>query len=177
MEKPQAGRLREFHQFGVEMLGAESPAADAQVISLGRAILDKLGVTEVRLEINSIGCPHCRPKFLEALRSYFAAHEEELCETCKGRLERNPMRILDCKSPVCQAIAKDAPIGLDYLCDDCKAHFEGVKSLLDAMGIAYEINPRIVRGLDYYVRTVFEFVSEKIGAQGTVLRRLAGMTG
>ena len=167
-EKPQAGRLREFHQFGVEMLGAESPAADAQVISLGRAILDKLGVTEVRLEINSIGCPHCRPKFLEALRSYFAAHEEELCETCKGRLERNPMRILDCKSPVCQAIAKDAPIGLDYLCDDCKAHFEGVKNLLDAMGIAYEINPRIVRGLDYYVRTVFEFVSEKIGAQGTV---------
>lgn len=167
-EKPQAGRLREFHQFGVECLGTASPAADAEVISLANDIFDFLGVKGLKLEINSIGCPNCRKKYHEALREYFRKHEDSLCETCKGRLERNPMRILDCKSPVCSEIAKDAPKIIDYLCDDCSEHFQKVQTLLKAMDIKFEINPTIVRGLDYYTRTVFEFVSTQIGAQGTV---------
>ncbi|MEY8358951.1 histidine--tRNA ligase [Anaerotruncus colihominis] len=167
-EKPQAGRLREFHQFGVEMAGAASPAADAQVIALAKAVFDALGVTGLALEINSIGCPECRARYHEALRAYFQARAGELCETCRGRLEKNPMRILDCKSPVCAQIAEGAPHVLDYICDGCRAHFEGLKTRLDALGIAYTVNPTIVRGLDYYTRTVFEFVATGIGAQGTV---------
>ena len=167
-EKPQAGRLREFHQFGVEMAGAASHVADAQVIGVAKAVFDALGVTGLRLELNSIGCPECRARYHEALKAYFASHLGELCETCRDRLERNPMRILDCKSPVCSAIAKDAPKVLDYICGDCRAHFEGLKKDLDAMGVAYTVNPTIVRGLDYYTRTVFEFVATGIGAQGTV---------
>ncbi|MGN0468492.1 MAG: histidine--tRNA ligase [Acutalibacteraceae bacterium] len=167
-EKPQAGRLREFHQFGVECLGTASPAADAEVISLANDIFEFLGIKGLKLEINSIGCPECRKEYHKALHDYFSAHIDELCETCKGRLERNPMRILDCKSPVCSAIAKDAPKVIDYLCDDCREHFEKVQSLLKAMNIKFEVNPGIVRGLDYYTRTVFEFVSTDIGAQGTV---------
>ena len=131
-------------------------------------MFDYLGVTGLSIEINSIGCPECRKNYLAALRAYFSAHVDELCETCRGRLERNPMRILDCKSPVCSAIAKDAPTCIDYLCDDCRDHFEKVKSYLDVLNIEYTVNPRIVRGLDYYTRTVFEFVSNQIGAQGTV---------
>ena len=167
-EKPQAGRLREFHQFGVECLGASSPAADAEVISLADNLFNYLGIEGLSLEINSIGCKECRKEYHKALHDYFSAHIDELCETCKGRFERNPMRILDCKSPVCSEIAKGAPKVIDYLCDDCREHFEGVKALLDVMGIAYKVNPSIVRGLDYYTRTVFEFVSNDIGAQGTV---------
>ena len=167
-EKPQAGRWREFQQFGVEMFGAASPAADAEVISLANEIFAFLGVENLQLELNSIGCPECRKKYHEALREYFDSRKEELCPTCLGRLEKNPMRILDCKSPVCKDIAKDAPAIIDYICDDCSAHFEAVKKYLDKMNIDYVINPRIVRGLDYYTRTVFEFVSNQIGAQGTV---------
>ena len=167
-EKPQAGRLREFHQFGVECFGTQSPLADAELIALASAFFDRLGVTGLRLEINSIGCPTCRAKYYDALRSYFAARKDELCDTCQGRLERNPMRILDCKSPVCQEIAKDAPAVTDYLCDECREHFDKVQSYLKAQNIDYTVNPRIVRGLDYYTKTVFEFVSDSIGAQGTV---------
>lgn len=167
-EKPQAGRLREFHQFGVECFGTQSPLADAELIALASAIFDRLGVTGLRLEINSIGCPTCRAKYYDTLRSYFAARKDELCDTCRGRLERNPMRILDCKSPVCQEIAKDAPAVTDYLCDECREHFDKVQSYLKAQNIDYTVNPRIVRGLDYYTKTVFEFVSDSIGAQGTV---------
>ncbi len=167
-EKPQAGRLREFHQFGVECFGAASPAADAEVISLAGHLLGGLGIDRLSLEINSIGCPTCRAKYHEALKAYFHAHEEALCSTCRDRLERNPMRILDCKSPVCSEIAAAAPVMLDYLCDDCAAHFEEVKAHLDAAHISYTVNPHIVRGLDYYTRTVFEFVSGDIGAQATV---------
>lgn len=167
-EKPQAGRLREFHQFGVECFGTQSPLADAELIALASAVFDRLGVTGLRLEINSIGCPTCRAKYYDALRSYFAARKDELCDTCQGRLERNPMRILDCKSPVCQEIAKDAPAVTDYLCDECREHFDKVQSYLKAQNINYTVNPRIVRGLDYYTKTVFEFVSDSIGAQGTV---------
>lgn len=167
-EKPQAGRLREFHQFGVEMFGAEAPVADAEVICLAKSIFDRLGVKNLTLELNSIGCPTCRAKFHEALKKYFEGYKDELCETCLSRLERNPMRILDCKSPVCSKIAEGAPHILDYLCDDCKAHFEGVQSYLTAAGVEFVINPTIVRGLDYYNRTVFEFVSNDLGAQSTV---------
>lgn len=167
-EKPQAGRLREFHQFGIECFGASAPAADAEVISLAASAFDTLGVKNLSLEINSIGCPECRAKYTAALKDYFRANESELCGTCRDRLERNPMRILDCKSPVCSAIAADAPVVLDYICDDCREHFDKVKAQLDALGIAYKINPHIVRGLDYYTRTVFEFVSSDLGAQSTV---------
>ena len=167
-EKPQAGRWREFDQFGVEVLGTASPAADAEVISLANEIFVFFGVEGLELQLNSIGCKECRQKYSQALKEYFSAKKDELCETCRDRLDRNPMRILDCKSPVCSAIAADAPVMLDYLCDDCREHFESVKKLLEAMNIEYTVNPKIVRGLDYYTRTVFEFVSKSIGAQGTV---------
>lgn len=168
-EKPQAGRLREHHQFGVECFGSDRPEADAEIISLAGEYLRRLGVKNVSLELNSIGCPSCRPAYHAALKDYFRAREEELCPTCRDRLERNPMRILDCKSEICRSIAADAPVITDYLCPDCLAHFDTVKSLLTAYGIEYTVNPRIVRGLDYYTRTVFEFVSTAIGAQGTVI--------
>ena len=167
-EKPQAGRLREFHQFGVECVGAAAPNADAEVIDLARQVLDSIGIEKIALEINSIGCPECRKKYSEALKEYFKANISNLCDTCKDRLERNPMRILDCKSPVCKEIAANAPVVLDYLCDGCAEHFTMVKKHLDAAGIEYTVNPHIVRGLDYYTRTVFEFVSGDIGAQSTV---------
>lgn len=167
-EKPQAGRLREFHQFGIECFGATSPLADAEMISLAKQVFDEIGVTDLHLEINSIGCPTCRAEYHKALKEYFASRKDELCQTCQDRLERNPMRILDCKSPICSEIAKDAPVVLDYLCDECKEHFDSVKKYLDAMNIEYTVNPQIVRGLDYYTKTVFEFVSDSIGAQGTV---------
>ncbi len=167
-EKPQAGRLREFHQFGAECIGAASPAADAEVIAMANQLLRDVGVQKISLEINSIGCPDCRAEYHKALKEYFESRKEELCGTCNERLDRNPMRILDCKSPVCADIAKDAPVVIDYLCDECQAHFDGVKARLDSVGIAYKVNPRIVRGLDYYTRTVFEFISGDIGAQATV---------
>ena len=167
-EKPQAGRLREFHQFGVEVFGAPAPAADAEIISLAKSVFDCLGVQGLSLEINSIGCPNCRHNYHKALKEYFSSHKEELCATCQDRLERNPMRILDCKSPVCSQIAQGAPVMLDYLCDDCRDHFDSVKKHLDTLDISYTVNPKIVRGLDYYTRTVFEFVSGDIGAQSTV---------
>ena len=167
-EKPQAGRLREFHQFGIECFGATSPLADAEMIALAKQIFDELGVKDLHLELNSIGCPTCRAEYHNALKEYFASRVDELCDTCRDRLDRNPMRILDCKSPVCSEIAKDAPVVLDYLCDECKEHFEKTKSYLDAMNIEYIVNPQIVRGLDYYTKTVFEFVADSIGAQGTV---------
>ena len=167
-EKPQAGRLREFHQFGIECFGATSPLADAEMIALAKQIFDELGVKDLHLELNSIGCPTCRAEYHKALKEYFASRVDELCDTCRDRLDRNPMRILDCKSPVCSEIAKDAPVVLDYLCDECKEYFEKTKSYLDAMNIEYIVNPQIVRGLDYYTKTVFEFVADSIGAQGTV---------
>ena len=167
-EKPQAGRMREFHQFGAEMFGAADPAADAEMILLANSVLTNLGIKNLSLEINSIGCPECRAKYHAALKQYFASRADELCDTCKDRLDRNPMRILDCKSPVCKAIADDAPVMIDYLCDECKTHFESVKQHLNAVGLSFTVNPKIVRGLDYYTKTVFEFISGEIGAQSTV---------
>lgn len=167
-EKPQAGRLREFHQFGVECIGAAAPNADAEIIALARQVLCSVGIEKISLEINSIGCPECRKDYIASLKAYFEQHTDELCDTCKDRLYRNPMRILDCKSPVCKKIAADAPVVTDYLCSDCREHFEAVKSFLKAAGVEFTVNPHIVRGLDYYTRTVFEFVSGDIGAQSTV---------
>ena len=167
-EKPQSGRLRHFHQFGIEVFGTPNMLADAEVISLGYDFLTGLGITEIELRINSVGCPECRSKYREALRAFLRPHYDELCNTCKDRYERNPMRILDCKSEVCQQIAKGAPRMLDYLCDDCHQAFEELKQNLTSLGIEYTIDPNIVRGLDYYTKTAFEFVTTKIGAQGTV---------
>ena len=162
-EKPQAGRLRELHQFGVEMFGAAEPVADVQVIALALSAFKRLGLEDVGLQLNSIGCPECRKEYHKALKEYFTAHKEELCDTCLSRLERNPMRILDCKSPECQAVAKDAPKITDYLCEDCRAHFQKVQDYLTAMGVEFEVDPGLVRGLDYYTRTVFEFPSKSLG--------------
>ena len=167
-EKAQKGRLREFHQFGVEMFGSASPLADAQVIALAASAFQRLGIRDLSLEINSIGCPTCRSRYTAALKEYFSAYKDQLCDTCLSRLDRNPMRILDCKSPVCVGIAEGAPHVLDYLCEDCAAHFEGVKRSLEEIGIPFTVNPTIVRGLDYYTRTVFEFVSRATGSPLTV---------
>ena len=166
-EKPQAGRSREFYQFGVEMFGAESAYADASVISLAAKVLHKIGVG-TSLHINSIGCPKCRPLYRQALVDYFEGKKEELCPTCRERLKTNPLRILDCKSPICSEIAAGAPKTIDYLCEDCGAHFDALQKSLTALEIPFTVDPKIVRGLDYYVRTVFEFISEDIGAQSTV---------
>ncbi len=167
-EKPQTGRLREFHQFGVECFGTSDPASDAEVIALASQVFDFFEVDNIDLQINSIGCPKCRAEYHKALKEYFESKKSELCHTCLERLEKNPMRILDCKSPICSSIAKDAPKILDYLCEECDEHFRMVQKYLDVQGIEYTINPTIVRGLDYYTKTVFEFVSNDIGAQGTV---------
>ncbi len=168
-EKPQAGRLREFHQFGVELFGAYGPQADIEVIALGNAIFQMLGIQNISLAINSIGCKHCRATYRKALMEYYSQYKDQLCGTCLGRLEKNPMRLLDCKSPVCSSFKADAPSILDYLCDECKDHFEQVKAGLDTLGIDYTVDSGIVRGLDYYNRTVFEFLSGEIGAQSAVL--------
>lgn len=161
-ERPQAGRLREFHQFGVELFGPQSPAADAEVIAVGKHILDLLDFRDVALNLNSIGCPDCRKAYYQALRDYFAQYRDRLCPTCLERLEKNPMRLLDCKVPECGRIAKDAPVMVDYLCGQCRDHFEEVKARLSLLGIPYQINPKIVRGLDYYTKTVFEFIDTKL---------------
>lgn len=167
-EKPQAGRLREFYQFGIECFGAEDPSADAEVISFADSLFHNLGLENIELQINSIGCPECRKKYYAKLREYFNSNRERLCKTCLERLETNPLRILDCKNPECKAVAENAPMIIDYLCEDCETHFNRLKTYLDELKIEYAVNPTIVRGLDYYTRTVFEFVSKDIGAQGTV---------
>ena len=166
-ERPQAGRLREFHQFGVEVYGASAPQTDAETILTADTLLKKLGL-QVQLYVNSIGCKTCRSAYNKALKEFFEPHLDKLCGDCKTRFEKNPLRLLDCKEENCKKINENAPKILDYLCEDCHAHFEEVKSCLDLAGVNYIVDPRIVRGLDYYTRTVFEFVSTSIGAQGTV---------
>ena len=167
-EKAQAGRQREFHQFGMETYGAADASADAEIICAANNIFERLGLENIRLEINSIGCKDCRHNFTDALKEYFGQHKDSLCETCLSRLDRNPMRILDCKNDSCKKISVNAPVVLDYICSDCTEHFEKVKTFLKAADVEFEVNPNIVRGLDYYTRTVFEFVTDSIGAQGTV---------
>ena len=167
-EKPQSGRLREFHQFGTECFGAASPTTDAEVISLADLFLKRLGIKGITLNINSIGCKVCKKSYNEKLKAYFEGYRDRLCGTCLERLEKNPMRIIDCKSEVCKEISAKAPKMIDNLCSECSEHFEAVKTGLDNMGIEFKINPDIVRGLDYYTKTVFEFVSDSLGAQSTV---------
>lgn len=167
-EKPQSGRYREFFQFGLEIFGTESYLADVELICAAKAILGRVRIRDTSLEINSIGCPECRKKYNQALKEYFEAKKEGLCETCKSRLARNPLRIFDCKSSDCKKVCENAPVILDYICDECSTHFENVKATLNTLGIIYTVNPYIVRGLDYYSKTVFEFVCEVNGENITV---------
>ena len=167
-ENVQKGRFRGFNQIDVEVFGAQDPAVDAEVIKLGLDIVGKLGLTGLVVSINSIGCPNCRPKYREALQEHFRPHLAELCEDCNTRVDKNPLRILDCKKDARHPAQKTAPVGLDFLCDECKSHWEGLQAHLTALGIPYQIDPRIVRGLDYYTKTVFEVIHPKLGAQGTL---------
>lgn len=167
-ERPQAGRLRAFHQFGVEVFGSDSPSVDVEVMSIAYTVFERLGLKNIELNINSVGCPKCRAEYNHILKEYIAPKLDKLCNTCNSRYEKNPLRILDCKNPSCQEELKDAPLMIDHLCDDCREHFDKVKEYLDAIEIDYIINPKIVRGLDYYTKTAFEFISKDIGAQGTV---------
>ncbi|MBR3200536.1 MAG: histidine--tRNA ligase [Mogibacterium sp.] len=167
-EKPQAGRLREFHQFGIENFGTPSMMADAEIIALGYDFLNRMGIEDVELHISSVGCRKCRPVYRKVLQDFLRPKYDCLCETCKSRFDKNPMRILDCKSAEDKKAVQDAPMMLDYLCEDCRSDFEALETYLDAMGIRYVVDPSIVRGLDYYTKTAFEFITTKIGAQGTV---------
>lgn len=162
-EKPQAGRMREFRTFGVEVFGAAEPVADAQLIAMALSAFQRLGLKDVGLQLNSIGCPECRKDYHNALKQYFSSHKDKLCDTCLSRLDRNPMRILDCKNPECKELAASAPVITDYLCGGCREHFAKVQEYLTALGIAFQLDPGLVRGLDYYTRTVFEFPSQSLG--------------
>ena len=158
-EKAQKGRYRQFHQFGIEMFGASNPSIDAEVMALAMQVLKKIGLKGLTLNINNLGCPNCRPKYNEALKKFLQDNYENLCPTCKTRFEKNPMRILDCKEKSCKEITKNAPIILDYVCEDCSDHFTKVKEYLDILGIDYNVDPGIVRGLDYYTKTIFEILN------------------
>lgn len=168
-EKPQAGRLRQLHQYGVEILGSDDPRADAEVIEVGDRVLREAGVTGFRLELNSVGCPVCRANHKKLLVEHLRPALPELCEDCRARYERNPLRILDCKVDGHHPVVVSAPTITDHLCADCETHFAAVKRALDDLEVNYEVNPRLVRGLDYYTRTAFEFIEGRIGAQSTVL--------
>ncbi len=167
-ERPQAGRLRQFHQFGVEIFSAYGASADAETISVADTFMRQLGLTNIELNINSVGCPECRPQYHVILKEFLASKLDNLCETCNDRYEKNPLRILDCKNESCQAELVEAPVMLDHLCEDCEDHFANLKTYLGAMGVEFVIDPKIVRGLDYYTKTAFEFISGEIGAQSTV---------
>ncbi len=168
-ERPQKGRLRQFQQIGVEMFGAGGPLEDAEILSMAHRFLSELGISGLRLEINSLGCRECRPAYRDALVAYLHARADRLCATCNERIEKNPMRVLDCKVASCQAELNDAPEMVHHLCSGCKSHFSGLQEGLNALQVPYHINARIVRGLDYYNRTAFEIVTDQLGAQGTVL--------
>lgn len=167
-EKPQAGRLRQFHQFGVELLGAEHPLADAEVIALGYQLLKRVGLKKVVLHLNSLGGPESAAIYKKELLSFLRGVEAQLCPTCRQRMEKNPLRVLDCKDEGCKQVVKEAPQMLNYLTEQDAAHFATVQALLQAMEVPFVVDPQIVRGLDYYTGTVFEFVSEDIGAQSTI---------
>ena len=167
-DRPQAGRYREFHQFGVEVMGASSPAADAEVILLAYTLFQNLGLSDLVLHINSIGCPKCRPVYREALISHFRSSEETLCDDCRERLEKNPLRVLDCKEDAGKECVRNAPAVTDYLCDECREKFEALKSYLTALGIPFTVDPRLVRGLDYYTNTAFEIQYAPLGAQSAI---------
>ncbi len=167
-EKPQKGRLRQHHQFGIEIFGSDEPSSDAEVISIVSTLYNRLGIKGVDLHINSIGCSECRKRYNDILKKYLATKLNDICKTCNSRYDKNPMRILDCKNDKCQELIQDVPLAIDNLCKECVDHFEGVKKYLKSIDIDYIVNPRIVRGLDYYTRTAFEFISNDIGAKDTV---------
>ena len=167
-ERPQAGRMRAFHQFGIEVFGSDNPSIDAEVIALAMEFFKKVGLKRLSLRINSIGCPKCRKEYNELLMKYLDGKKDSLCETCIDRIDKNPMRVIDCKNDSCKAAISDIPLMLDHICDECSDHFEKVKTYLQSMDVEFEIDPRIVRGLDYYSKTAFEIISEDIGAQSTV---------
>lgn len=160
-EKPQSGRLRQHHQLGIEFVGSKEPLAEVELIKLVSTFIKKVGLQEAKLHINSIGCPTCRKKYNDALLAYLTKHEESLCETCRDRMKKNPLRVIDCKSPVCKEIVKDAPRTIDYLCEECQDHFDQLQEMLTGLNIPYEVDTGIVRGLDYYTKTVFEFVNNE----------------
>ncbi|KGF13029.1 histidyl-tRNA synthetase [Peptostreptococcus sp. MV1] len=167
-ERPQSGRQRQFHQFGVEAIGSDTPSLDAEVISLAMQFLGEAGLKDLTVSINSVGCPVCREEYNKLLKDYLAAKADVLCDLCNDRRDKNPMRVIDCKNETCQANIVDIPLMADHLCDDCKDHFTKLKSYLDEMGINYLVDKKIVRGLDYYKRTAFEIISNDLGAQSTV---------
>lgn len=167
-EKMQKGRFREFHQFGLEAFGSKGPQIDAEVISILVLFFERMGLSQTQLRINSIGCPTCRVTYHEKLKSYFSETVSGMCGDCKVRFEINPLRMLDCKEEYCHTLTAKAPRQIDFLCEECQSHFDGLKSSLDTLGIQYVVDSGIVRGLDYYTRTVFEFVSEHVGTQGTI---------
>jgi histidyl-tRNA synthetase len=168
-ERPQAGRYRQHHQFGCEAIGESDPALDAEVIDMAWHFFQSLGLNRLTLLINSIGCKQCRPKYLAILKDYYGKYAQNLCADCKVRLERNPLRLLDCKQPSCQQVADAAPRNIDYLCPSCDEHFKRLQKYLDLLGFPFQINPRLVRGLDYYTRTVFEIQPEEEGSQSTIV--------
>ena len=167
-DRPQAGRYRQFHQFGIEVFGSNHPSVDAEVIGLACDYLERLGLDNLEVHINTVGCPECRKKHKESLIAFFEDKKDQLCETCGGRLEKNPLRILDCKSPLCQELSENAPTTLSSACPECEIHFQQVQEYLTEIGIKYTINPRLVRGLDYYTNTAFEILVQGIGAQSAL---------
>jgi len=167
-ERPQAGRARQFHQFGAEAIGSLDPACDVEMIAIPIEVYRRLGISRYEVLVNSIGCPLCRPAYRERLKAYLAERFDRLCGTCQSRYERNPLRVLDCKEEGCREATADAPAAIDVLCDECARHFQMVIGLLDAVGIAHRLDTRLVRGLDYYTKTVFEIVTDVLGAQGTL---------
>lgn len=166
-ERPQKGRLRQFHQLNAEIIGAVEPAVDAELMAMGQLLLTELGL-EASLEVNSLGCPQCRPAFREKLVAYLEEYMDSLCPDCRRRTSTNPLRVLDCKNPNCKQLVNDAPSILESLCADCQDHFEKVTYYLDLLGVKYAINHLMVRGLDYYTRTTFEFIAHNLGAQSAV---------
>ena len=167
-ERPQARRYRQHHQFGIEVFGSPNPSADAEVINLAMTVYKTLGVKDLELRINSVGCPKCRIEYHRILKQYLGERLDKLCTTCRGRFERNPMRIIDCKSNTCQAELIEVPLILDHICDECKVHFETLKKYLEILELEYVVDPRIVRGLDYYTKTAFEIITDETGKRGTL---------
>lgn len=167
-ERPQAGRQRQFHQFGIEALGSDEPSIDAEVISLAVQFFSEVGLKDLSVNINSVGCPHCREEYNKNLKAYLDAKVDVLCETCLERKDKNPMRVIDCKNPKCKENLQDIPFMIDHLCDDCNDHFEKLKEYLREMDIKFVVDKTIVRGLDYYRKTAFEIISNDIGSQSTV---------
>ncbi|MBK1809305.1 histidine--tRNA ligase [Clostridium sp. YIM B02505] len=165
-ENVQKGRLRQFHQYGIEVFGSKEASIDAEIISLAMRALEEFGLNDLSLNINSLGCPHCREKFNNALKEYLKENYDNLCATCKTRFERNPMRILDCKEHKCKGITEKAPTILDFICEECNTHFDNLKGYLDALGIKYNVDSKIVRGLDYYTKTVFEIIHDGLTVCG-----------